>query len=231
MGAWIRTMAVITFVGLSQISFCTAPMFTSGSTFAPFNTGPNRLSNWGGYIAAGSTGEFNSISAEWTVPIVKCLADGNLYAPWVGIDGYGSTTVEQTGVQTDCKTGSPVDSAWYEMYPARPVYYANPVSTGDSIVASVIYSGKSFVLTITDTTKGWTRTVDKTARRASRLSAEAVIEAPGGYPAITKVQFAQVLINGTDLASFDPVRSITGSGTGRYVPGPIKNGTSFTIKR
>ena len=165
MGAWIRTMAVITFVGLSQISFCTAPMFTSGSTFAPFNTGPNRLSNWGGYIAAGSTGEFNSISAEWTVPIVKCLADGNLYAPWVGIDGYGSTTVEQTGVQTDCKTGSPVDSAWYEMYPARPVYYANPVSTGDSIVASVIYSGKSFVLTITDTTKGWTRTVDKTARR------------------------------------------------------------------
>jgi hypothetical protein len=191
------------------------------------------LSNWGGYIAAGTRGEFKSASADWVVPSVTCLSDHDLYAPWVGIDGNGDSTVEQTGVETTCASGSPVSQAWYEMYPTRPIYLSNPVSTGDAISASVSYaaSSKKFTITIEDVTKGWTTTVKKARRTARRLSAEAVIEAPGSvkdYPKIPAVNFTDVLFNGQDLATFDPVVSESGNPV-VYGPGPITNGTNFTI--
>ena len=194
--------------------------------------GPVRpdLSNWGGYAASGTAGEFTTAAADWTIPTVTCLAKHDLYAPWVGIDGYNDSTVEQTGVQTSCKTGSPVESAWYEMYPALPVYFSNSVSAGDAIAASVTYAGGTFTLKISDTTQGWTQTVQKALAGAQRGSAEAVIEAPGGYPQISSVKFTHVLLNGADLSTFSPVKLRTGSGGTVYVPGAIVNGTNFTIK-
>lgn len=82
---------------------------------------------WGGYVATGSN--FNSVSGSWTMPQVTCNTSNDLFAPWVGIDGYGSQTVEQTGVQVDCSSGSPVLSGWYEMYPAPPQYFSDPVNS------------------------------------------------------------------------------------------------------
>jgi len=186
------------------------------------------LSNWGGYIAQGTAGEFTVAAAHWTIATVTCNSDANLYAPWVGIDGDGDATVEQTGVQTACSTGSPVNSAWYEMYPAAPVYFPNPVSTGDVISASVTYAGGEYTLKITDKTQGWTHTVHKTLA-SDRLSAEAVIEAPGGYPTITSVKFTGVKFNGQLLASFDPVASDTGTAAHEYVPTAIKHGDDFNM--
>src|SRR5579875_885814 len=63
--------------------------------------------NWGGYGATGHT--FTTITGSWKEPKAVCQADHDLYAPWLGIDGYGDSTVEQTGVQTSCQSGSPVD--------------------------------------------------------------------------------------------------------------------------
>jgi hypothetical protein len=151
----------------------------------------------------------------------------------VGIDGDGDTTVEQTGVETTCGSGSPVSWAWYEMYPARPIFLTNPVSTGDAISGSVSYSSmtKKFTITITDLTQGWTKTVTKARKTAFRLSAEAVIEAPGSvrdYPTIPAVIFTDVLFNGQDLSTFDPDTSESGDPV-VYAPGPITNGTTFTI--
>ena len=115
----------------------------SGLAFKPLTYNTNGY-NWGGYAAQGSG--FTSVSATWTEPSATCNSTNDLYAPWVGIDGYGSSTVEQTGVATDCSSGSPVDQAWYEMYPASPVYLSSssyPVRAGDVINASVTYSGSS----------------------------------------------------------------------------------------
>jgi hypothetical protein len=58
-------------------------------------------------------------------------------------------------VATDCSAGSPSYQAWYEMYPASPVYYNDPVSAGDSFSASVTTDGGgNYTLTISDDTQG-----------------------------------------------------------------------------
>ncbi len=61
--------------------------------------------NWSGAAATGSG--FTSVTSTWTEPSVTCNSTNDLMAPWVGIDGYGSSTVEQTGVATDCSSGQP----------------------------------------------------------------------------------------------------------------------------
>ncbi|HEX3792611.1 MAG TPA: G1 family glutamic endopeptidase [Pseudonocardiaceae bacterium] len=159
--------------------------------------------NWSGVAVTGSG--FTEVGATWTQPSATCNSSNDLYAPWVGIDGYGTSSVEQTGVQTDCSSGRAVDSAWYEMYPANPVYYSNTVSAGDSITAKVTRSGTSYTLVETDNTKGWTKTTTKTYR-GSNGSAEIILESPtADYPNFGKVTFTGVTINNKSLTSFSPV--------------------------
>lgn len=180
--------------------------------------------NWGGYGATGHT--FTAITGSWKEAKAVCKADHDLYAPWLGIDGYGDSTVEQTGVQTSCQSGHPVDSAWYEMYPAAPVYFSNPVATGDKITATVRYTGGgNYSLTIKDDTKGWSHTVSKHLS-AQNASAEAIIEAPGGFPGLPNgVTFTGIHVNGKIFSSFHP-HKLTSAG---FKPGPLHGGT-FTIK-
>lgn len=193
------------------------------------STGPDTISNWGGYVAHGET--FTVAKASWIIADVDCLTSHDLYAPWVGIDGDGTQTVEQTGVATDCYTGTPHHQAWYEMYPAAPVYFPDPISTGDHFTAKVTANGTTFTLTIKDKTKGWTETVTKSMPSAQKATAEAVIEAPGGYPDITQVKFKKVKFNHKKLDSFDQlVEYQTRSGSETiYDPTPIKHHTNFKM--
>jgi hypothetical protein len=194
----------------------------SGSVFAPHTSAFG--GNWAGYAASG--GPFTTITGSWVEAAATCTARHELYAPWLGLDGYGDQTVEQTGVATSCSTGKPVDSGWYEMYPAAPVYYSNPVSTGDTISATVTYKGgTSYSLVLKDVTKGWTHTVSKSLR-ASNASAEAVLEAPGGFPTLPNgVTFSNVTVNGKLLNTFSPAKLTSRM----FSPGPLSGGT-FTVK-
>ena len=97
---------------------------------------------------------------------------------WVGLDGDTSNTVEQTGTEADCSSGSPVYSAWYEMYPKFPVNFSNPVSPGDHFSGSVATDGRgSFTLTLIDSTKGWTQTNVARLKHARLSSAEVIAKA------------------------------------------------------
>ncbi len=188
--------------------------------------------NWGGYAATGSG--FTSVSATWTEPTATCSSTNDLYAPWVGLDGYGSSTVEQTGVQTDCSSGKPVDSMWYEMYPANPVYPSAstyPVSAGNQIHASVVYSSSKFTLTLQNVSRGWTYTISKTLRTAKRLSAEVIIESPtAAYPNFGTVSFTNCQVNGTSLGSFSPVAMDPSTGsTYEAHTSALSGGTAFSI--
>ncbi|WP_329568290.1 G1 family glutamic endopeptidase [Kitasatospora sp. NBC_01266] len=180
-------------------------------------------SNWGGYVAQGSG--FKSISGSWTMPDVQCNTSNDLFAPWIGIDGYGSQTVEQTGVQADCSSGSPVYSGWYEMYPAAPVYFNNPVSAGDTFNASVVNtSGRSYTLTLTDVTQGWTKTT-KQSLRAQDVSAEAVIESPTqSYPSFNELDFSNLTVNGQAFDNYGP----QSMDSGPYTETQLQNG-AFSI--
>lgn len=183
---------------------------------------PFQDSNWGGYVA---TGSFTSISGSWTEPRITCKSTDDLFAPWVGIDGYGSQTVEQTGVQADCSSGRPVLSAWYEMYPASPAYWSNPVSEGDSITASVVSNGGgTYTLTLTDNTKGWSEHTTQSIS-APNVSAEAVVESPtSSYPSVSRLEFSGITVDGQAFDAANP----QALNSGGYVPGPLSNG-SFSM--
>jgi hypothetical protein len=136
--------------------------------------------NWAGYAVTGSTNAITVATASWVVPAVTCPATGATYASfWVGIDGFTSTTVEQTGTDSDCLAGTPVYSAWYEFYPSLSVTIGTmKVSPGDVIAAVVYFTNGEFTLGIKDVTTGQPFTTSASVSGALRNSAEFVVEAP-----------------------------------------------------
>jgi hypothetical protein len=136
-------------------------------------------SNWSGYAVTGSS--FTVAKGSWIVPSVNCSQTPNSYSAfWVGIDGYSSSTVEQTGTISQCSGSSAEYYAWYEFYP-NPSYEITsvPVSPGNVISASVTFNGgSSFTTTITNESTGRSYSKTATVRGASRSSAEWIAEAP-----------------------------------------------------
>jgi Peptidase A4 family len=62
--------------------------------------------NWSGYAVTGAS--FTHAAGSWIVPTVNCSKTPNTFAAfWVGIDGWTSSTVEQTGTDSDCSGSSP----------------------------------------------------------------------------------------------------------------------------
>lgn len=172
--------------------------------------------NWSGYAASGTNGQFTSVSSSWIEPTAQCTGFGNQYSSfWVGLDGYSSNTVEQTGSEVDCAGRTPQYSAWYELYPAYPVSFSNRVRPGDSFTGSVAYQANTgtFVITLTDNTQNWTQTASKTVAGAVRNSAEIIAEAPssgtsGRVLPLTNfgaVNFTGATVNGAQLCQSNPI--------------------------
>jgi Peptidase A4 family len=69
-------------------------------------------SNWSGYSAFKSRVKFTDVKGDWIQPAATCTSERTYSSFWVGIDGYNSNTVEQTGTDADCNNGSPVYYAW-----------------------------------------------------------------------------------------------------------------------
>jgi len=133
--------------------------------------------NWSGYAA--TTGTYTSVSASWTQPAGTCSRGDQYAAFWVGLDGYNSNSVEQTGSEVDCIGRTAEYSAWYEMYPSASVNYPNTVRAGDHFTASVTYIGSNqYTLKISDTTQNWSQSTTKSLSGAPRSSAEVIAEAP-----------------------------------------------------
>ena len=223
------------------VTALSAPTAASAATvhrFAPVHLGAHAGfvhgknvdgGNWSGYAVHASG--FHSVVANWVEPSVTCNSRRDLFAPWVGIDGYGSRTVEQTGVATDCSSGHPEYAGWYEMYPQAPVYYSNAVSAGDHITARVTRNGTSYTLVLTDHTKGWTKTTVKSLSTARNVSAEVIMESPtAAYPNFHRVNFTGARVDGGTLASVHPT-ALDASNQGGFEDhtSPITNGTVFHI--
>jgi hypothetical protein len=191
--------------------------------------------NWSGYAV--STPDVTSVTGTFTVPEVGPPGSIGGLPPnvgaWVGIDGYTSGTVEQTGIggSWDDATGTATYYAWWEMFPRNSATIKTlKISAGDSITASVTYNGGgSFTLSITDNTTGqsFTKTASAPAggpNVAQRSSAEWVVERPAtiynGYLTILP------------LATFDPEvtftdASFTASGTTATLQNAIDNDTHY----
>jgi hypothetical protein len=177
--------------------------------------------NWSGYAVTGSG--FTSAKGSWTVPSVNCAKTPNTYASfWVGIDGWTSSTVEQTGTDSDCNGSSPSYYAWYEFYPKGSVNISSvTVAPGDQMSAAVTYSGSEFTITITNQTTGKTYSKSSRVNSAKRTSAEWIAEAPcctRGGGILPLADFGTVYL-GADYTGISGNNDATDSS----VSGPINN--------
>jgi hypothetical protein len=197
--------------------------------------GSTTSTNWSGYVLTGGSGAFTSVSSSWTEPAASCGSGTQYAAFWVGLDGYNSDSVEQTGSDSDCSGGTPDYYGWYEMYPADPVYFTNPVAPGDSMSASVAVSGTSYTLTLTDSTQDWTQTENETGSFANS-SAEVITEAPssaqGPLPLADfgTINYSGASANGTSMSSQDPtsITMVGGSGNQLDSTGAIDGSGDFS---
>lgn len=133
--------------------------------------------NWSGYAVDG-TGA-TSVVGSWTQPYATCgIGENSWSSPWVGIDGDTSSTVEQTGTDSDCVNGKPTYYAWYEMYPKSLVQVRMAVRPGDNFTGQVTYASGNFALTLTDNTTGVSYTTRQASRKAALSSVEWIMEGP-----------------------------------------------------
>ena len=182
--------------------------------------------NWSGYDVTG--GPYTSVSANWTEPAVSCGSGATYSSFWVGLDGDTSSSVEQTGTDSDCSGGRGVYYGWYEMYPAYPVNFSNPVTPGDAMSASVTTDGAgNFTLVLQDGTK-WTQTVHASLSSAKLASAEVIAEAPSSGSVLPLANFGTVNFSGATLSSPNEIVMVTKSGAVEAQPSTYSGG-AFTV--
>ncbi len=192
--------------------------------------------NWAGYAAHGT---FNSVSTTWTEPSIKCAAtEHSAVASFAGLDGAGSSTVEQIGTLDTCQNGTVVHKAFYEIYPKAAFRIAKRVRAGDSLTASVVFAGSNtFTLTLRNNTAGWKFTTNQQSSGAQRASAEAITEAPstsgGAIMALSnfgRIKYGGTTANGQPLANFGPeaITMVTNNNTVKAQPTAISGG-SFAV--
>jgi hypothetical protein len=195
--------------------------------------------NWAGYASAGNAGAFTSVSASWAEPAVTCTATNTFSSFWVGLDGDGTNSVEQTGAEADCNGGAATYQGWFEMFPNAPVFYNNPVAPGDAMSASVVANGGgAFTLTLTDSTQGWTQTTSQTSNTAQLGSAEVIAEAPSDGTGTVlplsnfgTVNITDATVDNTAIGNENPslLTMVSANNVTEATPSALTGGNAFTV--
>jgi hypothetical protein len=194
--------------------------------------------NWAGYAAAGQPGTFTSVSSSWTQPAVTCGTQQTFSSFWVGLDGDGTQSVEQTGTEADCNNGNASYQGWWEMFPAAPVFYNNPVRPGDAMSASVTSAGGgAFTLTLSDQTQNWTQTTQQTSQTAQLGSAEVIAEAPSSQTGVLPlsnfgtVNFTNATADNMPIGNenADSLTMVSANGVTEATPSALTGGNAFSV--
>jgi Peptidase A4 family len=195
--------------------------------------------NWAGYASAGGGGDLH----ERVGFLGRALGDlrraDDVSSFWVGLDGDGTNSVEQTGTDADCNGGAAAYQGWFEMFPNAPVFYDNPVGPGDAMSASVVAGGGgAFTLTLTDSTRGWTQTTDQTSDTAELGSAEVIAEAPSSGTGTVlplsdfgTVSFTGVTADNAAIGNDNPsaLTMVSASNVTEATPSALAGGNAFTV--
>jgi hypothetical protein len=213
-------------VGATQLNF--GRMVATGGSFTTVTS-----SNWAGY--ASTKGPFTKVSATWVQPAVKCGSATTYASFWVGLDGFNSNTVEQTGTLAVCSGGHASYSGWVEFFPSSPKYFSATVKAGDVFHASVTESGGVFTTKLNNATRQWTAIARKTMT-AQRSSAEIIAEAPSTGSTVLPLanfgtmKFTNALVNGATIGSKSPIEIVMVSATHlKAQPSALSNGKNFSV--
>jgi hypothetical protein len=202
--------------------------------------------NWSGYADTGSG--FSTVTGSWTEPGVSCTSTTSLAAFWVGLDGYSSSSVEQDGTLVECYRGAAYYYTWWEMYPTSAIQVVgSTLRAGDSITASVVRSGTSYTLKVTDSSRSADSfSTTQTCSGCANSSAEWIVEAPSGSSGVYPLSDfgnwtesgATVKAGSTSgvISSFtdDELTMINSSGAAKAQPGALNgsgNGFGVTWER
>jgi len=201
--------------------------------------------NWGGYAVctpqpacsdlSAAPGAVTYVQGTWVVSTIvgsqgpfgfgsqntACSDNENTWydnSDWVGIDGFVSPTVEQTGTSSDCYYGQAYYYAWYEFYPANSVTISSiTVHPGNTMTADISYSRGLFTTTITDVSTHQSYTSPPTAVPGAETdSAEWIAESAyyEGFLALT--QTTAVQFSGATATIGGVTHSISGWGSDVY---------------
>lgn len=253
-------LAILTTLAIMPaVTFATAvnPVFTR-SNGGSFNcpTGTVCSTNWSGFAVTGPSGSVTDVKGSWIVPSVTCSSKSTYSSYWVGIDGYSSSTVEQTGTDSDCSSGRAVYYAWYEFYPAASVQISGfTVKPGDTVTAEVSYSTSTGLFTTTIADGSNTFSTSGSVAGAARSSAEWIVERPAlctvahckltslskfgtvslgtDYTSIAGTNFATISGSTGAIGSFGSnvfrITMVNSAGSTLALPSPLSaDGTSFT---
>jgi hypothetical protein len=227
---------VATAFALALIGSSPAAARTNAPRLAPIHKiSHSTSSNWAGYAAF--NGQYTTVSANWKQPTASCTSATTYSSFWVGLDGYSSNTVEQTGTSADCSGGTPRYYAWYEMYPKFPVNLSIAVRAGDSMSASVTTDGAGhFTLHIHNGTTGGDFVTTQTSKKARLSSAEAIAEAPSGSGGVLPLtnfgtaSFSAVTVNGQAIGAFNPDKiDMVGNGFTKASTSALSGGNAFSV--
>lgn len=199
-------------------------------------TGNMTSTNWSGYVATG--GGFTSVTSSWVQPTVSCTSPG-VVSFWVGLDGWGDNTVEQTGSGADCRSGSPQYYAWWETFPTNSQQtYSVAVSPGDHMTATATFTNGQYQLQVADLDQGWSKTTTAAAPTgSSNLSAEVVAEAASLGNNVTQLpdfgtaSFTGGTINGNSLnnAGAQALNMVNSSGSVIASTGTADSSGDFAV--
>jgi hypothetical protein len=199
-------------------------------------------SNWSGYADTGSG--FTSVSGNWTEPTATCGSSLSLAAFWVGIDGFSSDTVEQDGTLIECSGGTAFYFTWWEMYPSNDIQVVGEtLAPGDKISASVVRSGDSYTLKLTDSShKANSFSTTQTCSDCANSSAEWIAEAPSSSSGVEPlsdfgkwtlgVAAVKTASKTGTISSFtdDEITMVDSSGNVEAQPGNLNStGKSFSV--
>jgi hypothetical protein len=169
---------------------------------------------WSGYVdVADPNVKFRYVESSFTIPAVTCTSLTSKASFWVGLDGFGTSTVEQAGLSTDCSIGRPNYRVWYEMFPHGVVFMPFHPRVGDHLTAAVFfnYSTGVYNLSVTD-------------REASLANFNVQQRCPSGHTCQNATAEAVLEAdNGTNLSRFTQVSFVNSVVTSR-------NGTHGTFK-
>jgi Peptidase A4 family len=203
--------------------------------------------NWSGYADTGSS--FSKVTGSWSEPSASCSGrTTSLAAFWVGIDGYSSDSVEQDGTLIECYRGTAYQYTWWEMYPTNDIQVVGEsLAAGDSITASVVRSGSSYTLAVTDSTRSANSfSTTQSCSGCANSSAEWIAEAPSSSSGVeplshfsTWTDSGSTVTEGSTsgvISSFtdDEITMIDNSGAVKAQPGALNssgNGFSVTWER
>lgn len=201
--------------------------------------------NWSGYADDNTKGNtYTSVTANWTEPTGTCTSTTTLAVFWVGIDGFSSGSVEQDGTLIECSGGSAFYFTWWEMFPKNSIQVVGQtLRPGDQIAASVVRSGTSYTLKVTDSTRsGDSFTTTQTCSNCANSSAEWIAEAPSNSSGVLPLtnfhtwtaSSATVKSGSTSgvISTFpdDELTMVDSSGLVKAQPGALNGtGNGFTV--